>query len=330
MRRGCWRWAAARLPGMRGVVPADAAGRGRRASDRVAGAARPATSASRRRVLARGGRRAAPLHDAACYLDGRDPTAALAVRHTPGVRPTVLLAEAERVRPLRRPHPGRARRDLAAVERALAAAGCGRADRRRFLAGYRRSAPGDATGASPPPRWPGYRTADATPAARRLRNVRVACSRPIRRSAPPRPPLGSFWSRLWRGAARLRQRPDWPRFAGPDWPDRIMDVAVTDRFHAKQGRSTGRWVLHADGPGAGTAGRLPEAPLPRRGGTGCWRRCGRAAAGRPPFRSGNIWNGRGRVGVPVPRGRRRRRVRRAVRAGCAASSPSRSCTTCCP
>ena len=31
----------------------------------------------------------------------------------------------------------------------------------------------------------------------------------------------------------------------PDWADRIMDVAVTDRFHAKQGRSTGRWVLDA-------------------------------------------------------------------------------------
>jgi heptose I phosphotransferase len=26
-----------------------------------------------------------------------------------------------------------------------------------------------------------------------------------------------------------------------------MEVAVTDRFHAKQGRSTGRWILHGDG-----------------------------------------------------------------------------------
>ena len=62
-------------------------------------------------------------------------------------------------------------------------------------------------------------------------------------------PAESFWSRLWRGARRLRQQPDWQRFAGSDWPDRVMDVAVTDRFHAKQGRTTGRWVLHADGPG---------------------------------------------------------------------------------
>jgi heptose I phosphotransferase len=57
----------------------------------------------------------------------------------------------------------------------------------------------------------------------------------------------SFWRRLARGARRVRQRPDWPRFAGPDWAERIMAVAVTDRFHAKQGRSTGRWVLHAGG-----------------------------------------------------------------------------------
>jgi len=30
---------------------------------------------------------------------------------------------------------------------------------------------------------------------------------------------------------------------GPDWAERIMEVAVTDRFHAKQGRSTGRLIV---------------------------------------------------------------------------------------
>jgi heptose I phosphotransferase len=39
------------------------------------------------------------------------------------------------------------------------------------------------------------------------------------------------------------QQPDWPLLAGADWPERVMDIEVTDRFHAKQGRSTGRWVL---------------------------------------------------------------------------------------
>jgi heptose I phosphotransferase len=57
----------------------------------------------------------------------------------------------------------------------------------------------------------------------------------------------SLWRRLTRGARRLWQRPDWTRFAGPDWADHIMRVDVTDHFHAKQGRSTGRWILHAQG-----------------------------------------------------------------------------------
>jgi heptose I phosphotransferase len=57
----------------------------------------------------------------------------------------------------------------------------------------------------------------------------------------------SLWQRLLHGGRRLRQRPDWPLFAGADWPDRIMGVAVTDRFSAKQGRSTGRWALQRPG-----------------------------------------------------------------------------------
>jgi heptose I phosphotransferase len=51
--------------------------------------------------------------------------------------------------------------------------------------------------------------------------------------------------RLFRGVRRLRERPEWLAYVGPGWADHIMDVAVTDRFHAKQGRSTGRWVLPA-------------------------------------------------------------------------------------
>jgi heptose I phosphotransferase len=53
----------------------------------------------------------------------------------------------------------------------------------------------------------------------------------------------SFWQRLCRGTAIHEQRSDWPQYVGEDWPEQIMDVAVTDRFHAKQGRSTGRWIL---------------------------------------------------------------------------------------
>jgi len=38
---------------------------------------------------------------------------------------------------------------------------------------------------------------------------------------------------------------DWERFAGPDWLAGILTVPVTDRHHAKQGRSIGRWTLTA-------------------------------------------------------------------------------------
>jgi heptose I phosphotransferase len=55
----------------------------------------------------------------------------------------------------------------------------------------------------------------------------------------------NLWQRLVRGTRRFWQRADWEQFAGRDWAERIMDLAVTDQFHAKQGRSTGRWVMQA-------------------------------------------------------------------------------------
>jgi heptose I phosphotransferase len=36
-------------------------------------------------------------------------------------------------------------------------------------------------------------------------------------------------------------------FLGPDWMDTIMDLAVTDRLHVKQGRSIGRLILASNG-----------------------------------------------------------------------------------
>lgn len=58
---------------------------------------------------------------------------------------------------------------------------------------------------------------------------------------------GTLWQRLLHGVRLVKERRDWSRFAGGDWPNRIMDLAVTDRFHAKQGRSTGRWIVTAEG-----------------------------------------------------------------------------------
>jgi heptose I phosphotransferase len=57
----------------------------------------------------------------------------------------------------------------------------------------------------------------------------------------------SLWHRLFRGVRRLRQRPYWEHFAGPGWADRIMAEALTERFHAKQGRTIVRWPLRAGG-----------------------------------------------------------------------------------
>jgi heptose I phosphotransferase len=81
-------------------------------------------------------------------------------------------------------------------------------------------------------------------------------------SPPPvRPPPSpaarpGLRKRLIRGELRLRERPDWAEFAVAGWPDRIMDVVVTDRFHAKQGRSSGRWVLPAPAVSGGPPRRL--------------------------------------------------------------------------
>jgi hypothetical protein len=69
-------------------------------------------------------------------------------------------------------------------------------------------------------------------------------------------PATSLWRRLVRGTRRVLHRADWPEFAGHDWADRIMDVPVTDRFHAKQGRSTGRWILDKPDPACGPPRRL--------------------------------------------------------------------------
>lgn len=52
-----------------------------------------------------------------------------------------------------------------------------------------------------------------------------------------------FLRRLVHGSRRTFCVPEWPRVAGDDWADTIMDVAATDRHFAKQGRSIARWSL---------------------------------------------------------------------------------------
>ncbi len=57
----------------------------------------------------------------------------------------------------------------------------------------------------------------------------------------------NLWQRLVRGTRRVWQRADWSAWAGSNWEDRAMDMEATDDFHAKQGRSTCRFVFQANG-----------------------------------------------------------------------------------
>ena len=62
-------------------------------------------------------------------------------------------------------------------------------------------------------------------------------------TTPVRSRVPSFWARLFRGSRTLRQSQDWARFAGDDWPARILMETVTDLLHEKQGRAIARWTL---------------------------------------------------------------------------------------
>jgi heptose I phosphotransferase len=174
------------------------------------------------------------LHEATCYLDAGPAGCGLAVRQTDADW-TVVLDSADNVAPQRRQLARRAARDVRRLRQILRDAGCSRTDLCRFQTGYRQTD----TGA--------------------FRRRRAGGVRPLfhPRQQPDAPRSSdwdsdhqpkereSLWRRLVSGVRRWRQRSDWPRFAGADWPARIMDVAVTDRFHAKQGRSTGRWLVQA-------------------------------------------------------------------------------------
>lgn len=60
-------------------------------------------------------------------------------------------------------------------------------------------------------------------------------------------PRAGFWARLTRGFRKLLWRGDWDEQLGENWPARVLDLPVTDRFFAKQGRSVGRLILTKNG-----------------------------------------------------------------------------------
>lgn len=190
----------------------------------------PSTGLARRwSVLRQTGALLRRLHEANCYLDFGPAGCGLAVRQADG-QVSVVLDGVDSVTPRRRRQPRRAARDVQRVQRILRAAGCSRSDLYRFRAGYRQ--------AEVSRRTAGVSRLVQTPPA----GLRRPFAPVVEQISGGRP---SLWRRLLLGVRRYCQRPDWPRFAGVDWPDRIMNVAVTDRFHAKQGRSTGRWIVQA-------------------------------------------------------------------------------------
>jgi heptose I phosphotransferase len=184
------------------------------------------------------------MHDAGCFFDRRQTSLPLAVCDAAEGTPQVVLASADEVCLRRQGVPEVEQRDLAFVKKTLAAAGCDDEDLRRFDAGYVASALVEEMAL-------GFGNDSAMAAAPIVSPVDATILSPDGGA-----PVASMWQCLLHGVRRVLHRPDWVEFVGIDWADRVMDVAVTDRFHAKQGRSTCRWVLEKPAAGDGGPRRL--------------------------------------------------------------------------
>ncbi len=184
------------------------------------------SSQQRQELPAQLGRLLARLHEACCYLEPNGLNA-LAVQLL-GEEPVLVLEHTEGITPLRRSSPGRAARDVQRIAVFLNEQGYDRGSLAKLKQGY-------------------AEVAASTPVVTSSGLDRVVSAvEPTTVGTPP-----SFWHRLIHGWSRLQHRPDWPLYAGPGWPERIMQTSVTDDFHAKQGRSTGRWRMPApDGKGS--------------------------------------------------------------------------------
>ncbi len=202
---------------------------------------RQADAVQRWSVLRQAGSLLRRLHEANCYLDFGPAGCGLAVRPAGG-QPTVVLDNVDGVTSRRHQQPRRGARDLRRMQQMLRFAGCSRSDLGRFRSGY---FDGDTESRD--------QTKMVSDASQKRRRGRFAeASLTSLKFAPNG--CGSLLRRLLFGVRRCWHRPDWPRFVGNNWVDRIMGLAVTDRFHAKQGRSTGRWVVTR--PAEGRAQRL--------------------------------------------------------------------------
>lgn len=185
---------------------------------------------ARREVLQAAGGLVRRLHAAGCYLDGPAGWDGVAVQVADG-GPRVVLDRVEGLRLRRRYRARLAEAELRECAALLAARGCDEAERAAFVAGYDAGAPDAAATATAAIR---HDAGDAT------------MTEPVP-LVPTESPRGGLWTRLRRGVARLWQRADWGRYVGLDWVATIMGRPATDRFSAKQGRSTGRMILPPEG-----------------------------------------------------------------------------------
>jgi heptose I phosphotransferase len=114
--------------------------------------------------------------------------------------------------------------------------------------------------------------------------------------APTR--LGSphtLLGRLRFGKRVIRSTPEWDRALGEGWVDRIMTEDVTDRYHAKQGRSIAKWEL----PGGLTVYLKRHFVLPRKDGLKAVWNPNRA--GSPGLQEANNLLWASSIGLYVPR-----------------------------
>jgi heptose I phosphotransferase len=196
---------------------------------------RESSTVKRRLMLRRAGALLRRLHEAGCYLKADVAGCVFAVQQDDAGGLRLGLDNADGLRPARRARPDLAAHDLSHLKRALSDAGCDAKEVERFVQGYRPSA-----ACQGPP------TPPALPQEPQPLHDGMAGELPSPDS--PAPILqGGFLRRLFIGGRRYVQQRDWRWFAGFNWLDRIMSRGVTDNFHAKQGRSTGRLVMYGLG-----------------------------------------------------------------------------------
>jgi heptose I phosphotransferase len=166
------------------------------------------------------------LHSAGCYLESENAWRAVSVE-VDSDGPGIVLQHVEGLTVRRGFEVRRARADVERCQALLTRQGCSATECQVVLEAYHATGTLDALPATALPGSSG----DST------------MTEPAPLESRESPPRAGFWQRLRRGVRRLWQRAEWSRFFGADWVETIMGTPVTDRFHAKQGRSTGRLIV---------------------------------------------------------------------------------------